>query len=210
VQRGRFLTFEGVEGCGKSTQIELLASTLRDRGVEVVATREPGGTELGEALRAVLLDPAHRPVPLAELLMLEAARAQLVAKVVEPSLAAGRWVLADRFADSSTAYQGGARGLGVELVERLNAAACGGLRPDRTVLLDLPVERALARARGRASTTAANRRFEDEELAFHEAVAAGYRGLATREPQRVVVVDAAGDRSRVHARIVAALKEILP
>lgn len=204
------MTFEGVEGCGKSTQIALLAAHLEERGVEVVTTREPGGTELGEALRTVLLDPAHRPVPLAELLMLEAARTQLVAKVVRPSLAAGRWVLADRFADSSTAYQGEARGLGTELVGRLNAAACGDLRPDRTVLLDLPVEQALARARGRASTTASNRRFEDEELAFHEAVAAGYRRLAEREPQRVAIVDAAGDRDEVHARVLSALKEMLP
>lgn len=210
MQRGAFVTFEGVEGCGKSTQIELLAAYLRSRGVEVVATREPGGTELGEALRSVLLDPAHRPVPLAELLMLEAARAQLVSEVVEPALAAGRWVLSDRFADSSTAYQGEARGLGIELVERLNATACGALRPDRTVLLDMPVEPALSRARGRASTTAGNRRFEDEELAFHEAVAAGYRRLALREPQRFAIIDATGSRDETHQRVLAALWEILP
>jgi len=210
VTRGRFITFEGVEGCGKSTQVARLAAYLESRGVAALTTREPGGTALGEALRAVLLDPGHAPVALAELFMLEAARAQLVAEAVAPALAAGRWVLADRFADSSTAYQGEARGLGVELVERLNAAACAGHRPDRTVLLEVPVAQALARARGRASTTAANRRFEDEALEFHEAVAAGYRRAAAREPGRFAVVDGSGSPDEVHRRILAALAEILP
>jgi dTMP kinase len=206
----RFVSFEGVEGCGKSSQLELLAAELRRRGVSVVTTREPGGTPLGEALRRLLLDPAHGPTALAELFMLEAARAQLVATVVAPALEAGSWVLADRFSDSSLAYQGHARGLGVETVARLNALASGATRPDRTVILDLPVEDALARARGRATTTSDNRRFEDEDLAFHAAVLAGYRTLAAREGNRVVLVDGHGTIGDVHRRVVAALGDILP
>jgi dTMP kinase len=210
VADGRFVTFEGVEGCGKSSQLALLAEALRRRGVTVVTTREPGGTPLGEALRHLLLDPGHSPTALAELLMLEAARAQLVATVVVPALQVGSWVLADRFADSSLAYQGQARGLGVEVVARLNALACAGLEPDRTVVLDLPVEDALARARGRVTTTDDNRRFEDEDLAFHAAVLAGYRALAVREGERVALVDARGSRAEVHRRVVAALEDLLP
>jgi dTMP kinase len=206
----RFVTFEGVEGCGKSSQVDLLAAALRRRGVAVVTTREPGGTPLGEALRRLLLDPAHSPIALAELLMLEAARAQLVATVVAPALAVGSWVLSDRFADSSLAYQGHARGLGVEVVARLNALACAGVRPHRTVVLDLPVEDALSRARGRASTTENNRRFEDENLAFHAAVATGYRALAASEPERVVLVDARGPAEDVHRRVIAALEDLAP
>jgi dTMP kinase len=208
--RGRFVTFEGVEGTGKTTQLGLLADYLSRRGVAAVATREPGGTPLGERLRGLLLDPAGSPVPLAELLMLEAARAQLVARVVEPALAAGRWVLSDRFADSSLAYQGGARRLAPATVRRLNVLACGDTVPDRTIVLELPVEEALARARRRPSTTAANRRFEDEALVFHRAVARAYRNLARHEPARVRLVDGSGTPEQVHERIVAAVADLLP
>lgn len=208
--RGVFVTFEGIEGSGKSTQVELLARHLAERGTAVATTREPGGTPLGERVRAILLDPASDPVPLSELFLLEAARAQLVARVIEPALAAGTTVLSDRFADSSTAYQGAARGLGGEVVATLNAAACGATRPDRTVLLDLDVDTALARARSRPSTTAANRRFEDEALAFHRSVAAGYREAARREPGRFRVVDAAGAPAAVHRRVLLALGDLLP
>jgi dTMP kinase len=208
--RGFFVTFEGVEGTGKTTQLGLLADYLARRGVAAVATREPGGTPLGERLRGLLLDPAGDPVALAELLMLEAARAQLVARVVEPALAAGRWVLSDRFADSSLAYQGGARRLAPGTVRRLNALACGDTVPDRTIVLELPVEVALARARRRPTTTAANRRFEDEAMAFHRAVARAYRALARREPARVCLVDGSGTPAQVHERVVAAVADLLP
>jgi dTMP kinase len=210
VERGRFITFEGIEGCGKSTQLLLLASYLKHRGVTVVTTREPGGTPLGEQVRGVLLDPRLRPIPLVELFLLEAARAQLVADVIEPALASGKFVLSDRFADSSVAYQGGARGLPRATVRRLNELACAGVVPDRTLVFDLDVELALDRARERPSTGPDNRRFEDEALVFHRAVADAYRRLARAEPARVSIVDARGNPEEVHARTLAALAGIVP
>jgi dTMP kinase len=210
VRRGRLITFEGIEGCGKSTQLLALADHLRARGATVLTTREPGGTSLGERIRAILLDPGLKPVPLAELFLLEAARAQLVIEIIEPALAAGTFVLSDRFADSSLAYQAGARRLALPVVEQLNALACGGVVPDRTVVLDLDVEVALARARGRPETTAGNRRFEDEIMAFHRAVAEAYRALAARAAPRVVLVDASGATAEVHARVLAAVQDVMP
>lgn len=207
---GRLVTFEGIEGCGKSTQLALLGDHLRACGVKVLATREPGGTPLGERLRDIILDPSADPTALAELLLVEAARAQHVQRVIAPALAAGVWVLSDRFADSSLAYQGAARGLGVEVVATLNSIACGAVRPDRTLLLDLAVEVGLARARGRESQTASNRRFEDERVAFHRAVAAAYRDLARRDGPRVRVVDASGDPGEVHPRVLQAVSDLLP
>jgi dTMP kinase len=164
---------------------------------------------LGEKLRDLLLHPGNDPVPLAELFMLEAARAQLAQCVIAPAIAAGSYVLADRYADSSLAYQGGARGVAWETVEHLNAEACGGLIPDRTLVLELPVGQALRRARTRTSTTAENRRFEDEALAFHAKVADGYRRLARAHPDRVRIVDADGQRGDVHARVISQLGDLL-
>jgi dTMP kinase len=210
VTRGRFITFEGIEGCGKTTQLLLLASDLKHRGVTVVTTREPGGTPLGEKVRGVLLDPQLTPIPLVELFLLEAARAQLVATVIAPALASGKFVLSDRFADSSLAYQGGARRLPRSTVQRLNELACAGVVPDRTLVFDLDVELALGRARERPSTGPDNRRFEDEALAFHRAVAEAYRELARAEPGRVTIVDARGTPEEVHGRTLAALAGVLP
>ncbi len=207
---GRLITFEGIEGCGKTTQLLLLASHLQQRGLPVVTTREPGGTPLGERVRELLLDPRIVPVPAAELFLFEAARAQVVAEVIVPALAAGTTVLADRFSDSSLAYQGGARGLPGATVARLNELACNGLVPDRTLVFDLDVELAFGRARRRPSTTAENSRFEDEALAFHQAVAEAYRALARREPRRVAIVDARGTPEQVHARTRAAVADLFP
>lgn len=207
---GVLITFEGIEGSGKSTQVAMLAERLVAGGVSVVTTREPGGTPLGERVRAILLDPASDPVARSELFLLEAARAQLVERVIAPALAAGSVVLSDRFADSSLAYQGAARRLGDEVVATLNAIACGAVVPSRTIVLDLPVELALGRARSRPSTTADNRRFEDEAVAFHQRVARGYRELAEREPLRVAMVSASGSPAAVHQRVVAALAGVLP
>jgi len=187
-----------------------MARHLQERGVEVVTTREPGGTPLGECVRDLLLDSRLNPVPAGELFLLEAARAQVVADVITPALAAGQYVLSDRFADSSLAYQGGARGIRRETVEHLNELACGGVVPDCTLVFDLDVGTALTRARCRASTTVLNRRFEDEPLTFHAAVAATYRDLARREPGRVVLVNARGTADEVHVRVLAALEELLP
>lgn len=208
--RGRFITFEGIEGCGKTTQLLLLASHLKHRGMTVVTTREPGGTPLGEQVRDVLLDPRLTPIPLVELFLLEAARAQLVASVIAPALESGKFVLSDRFADSSLAYQGGARRLPRTTVQRLNELACAGIVPDRTLVFDLDVELALGRARERPSTGPDNRRFEDEALAFHRAVAEAYRELALSEPGRVSIVDAWGTPEEVHERTLAALAGVLP
>lgn len=207
---GTFITFEGIEGSGKSTQVALLVRFLEARGADVLTTREPGGTRVGERVRDILLDPASDPVPLSELFLLEAARSQLVARVIAPALAGGRFVVSDRFADSSAAYQGSARSLGAEVVAALNATACGAVVPTRTVVLELAVETALARARSRASTTADNSRFEDEALEFHRRVAAGYREVARREPGRVRLVDASGSPHQVHERVLAVLADLLP
>jgi dTMP kinase len=207
---GVFITFEGVEGSGKSTQVALLVRFLAARGADVVTTREPGGTRLGERVRDILLDPASDPVAISELFLLEAARAQLVSSVVAPALAQGRFVVSDRFADSSAAYQGTARALGTEVVATLNRIACGEVVPTRTVVLDLAVEIALSRARSRPTTTTENSRFEDEASAFHRQVAAGYRRLAEREPSRVRLVDASGSPHQVHERVLAELQDLLP
>ena len=208
--RGRLITFEGIEGCGKTTQLLLLARDLKERGVSVVTTREPGGTPLGEQVRRLLLDPRMAPTPIAELFLLEAARAQLVADVIAPALAAGSFVLSDRFADSSLAYQGGARHLGEAAVARFNELACAGVVPDRTLVLDLEVEVALGRARGRPATRPDNRRFEDEALDFHREVASAYRRLADAQPRRVAFIDARGSVEEVHQRALAALAGVLP
>jgi dTMP kinase len=145
-----------------------------------------------------------------ELFLLEAARSQVVTEVVAPALAAGAYVLSDRFADSSVAYQAGARGIDRAVVERLNALACAGIVPDRTLVFDIDVAIALSRARSRLSTNADNRRFEDEALHFHQAVAAAYRELAAREPSRVVLVDGSGTEDEVGARTLAAVADLLP
>ena len=193
--RGRLITFEGPEGAGKSTQAAMLISKLEARGIEVIYTREPGGTKLGEAIRGILQYNAagEDPCPESEVLLFEASRAQLVRHVIQPALERGAWVLCDRFADSTTAYQGFGRGLSVELLTRLNAVATDGARPDLTVLLDLDPETGLTRARARnaaQNAAASEGRFEAEALAFHARVRQGYLELARRFPERFRKVDA--------------------
>lgn len=187
--RGLFITLEGGEGTGKSTTAETLTQRLEERGLTVVRTREPGGTGLSERLRAIALDLSGASValdPLAETLLFIAARAQLVAEVIAPALERGDTVVCDRFADSTLAYQGYGRGVALETIEQLNTVATRGLRPDLTVLLDLPVETGLARTGAQGTAD----RFGREERAFHERVRAGYRELAAREPARWLTVDA--------------------
>jgi dTMP kinase len=189
---GLFITFEGGEGSGKSTQQRLLAEALRLRGMDVVTTREPGGCAISDRIRAILLDAAASEMTSdAELLLYAAARAQHVSQVLRPALQAGSLVLCDRYCDATIAYQGHGRGLDLDLIARLNAIATGGLFPDLTLLIDCPAEVGLKRALRRISRTAGDReeRFERENISFHEAVRAGYLSLATAEPERITVVD---------------------
>ena len=196
-----FVTFEGVEGSGKSTQLRRVAAHLRAGGHAVVETREPGGTPAGTAIRRLLLGPEAIPLePLAELHLYCADRAQHVAEVIRPALAARRIVLCDRFSDSTLAYQGWGRGLDVPTIRTLDALARAGLAPALTVLLDLPVVEGLARARGRG---AASDRFEAAPLAFHERVRAGFQTLAAEAPTRFLVVDATQPKAAVTALVVA-------
>ncbi len=186
---GLLITFEGPEGSGKSTQIRLLAQTLVDQGLPVLTTREPGGTAIGNAIRALLLDPAHSEMsPRAETLLFTAARAQLVDEIIRPALAAGQIVLCDRYADSTLAYQGYGHGQSLEELRRLNRYATGGLQPDLTIYLDLDPELGLARKQAAAQKEW--NRMEEQALDFHRAVRRGYLALAAQEPNRWLVIDA--------------------
>lgn len=184
---GKLITLEGGEGAGKSTVLETVRERLATRGLDVVVTREPGGTLAGEEIRKVLLDTAHRGLCAeAELLLMFASRAQLVRELVRPALAAGRWVLSDRFTDASFAYQGGGRGQPVARIADLERWAADGLKPDLTLLLDLPVADGLKRANGRGSAD----RIEMENADFFERVRAAYRARAASEPARFRIIDA--------------------
>jgi dTMP kinase len=203
---GRLLSFEGGEGAGKSTAIGAAADWLAARGIPVVRTREPGGTTVSEAIRALLLDPAHAGMCAdTELLLMFAARAQLVQEVIRPALARGDWVLADRFTDASFAYQGGGRGVDPGRIAELERWTVG-LRPDRSLLLDVGVATGLARARGRDGEAD---RIEREEPAFFERVRAAYRQRAAADPGRWRVIDASGAPAQVAAEVRAALEDLV-
>lgn len=201
---GYFITFEGIEGSGKSTQIARLAETLRADGREVVLTREPGGTRIGEKVRAILLDCDHdHMVPTAELLLYAAARAQHVAEVIRPALAEGKIALCDRYADATTAYQGAARAIDASTLGDLHRIATDDLVPNCTVLLDLDPAAGLARN----VEAGKHDRFEREALAFHERVREGYLAIARAEPERVVVVAADRDPDVIAEEIAAVVEE---
>ena len=202
--RGVFITLEGADGCGKSTQAALVADALEARGREVVRLREPGGTAISEKIRALLLDPDNAEmVPECELLLYEASRAQLTRQVIEPALARGAAVLCDRYYDSTYAYQAGGRALGDNLVRRANLLGSCGIVPDRTLVLDLEPTLAYARA-----TSGGADRMEAEGLAFQERVRAAYLRLAEQEPGRVRVVDALGEKGAVTDRLLAACADL--
>jgi dTMP kinase len=201
--RGRLIAFEGVEGSGKSTQVELLRQALEGRDREVVVTREPGGTPAGERVRALLLDPEVELGPRAEALLFAAARAELVAEVIRPALERGAHVLCDRYLDSSLAYQGAARGLGRGPVEEVNRFATGGLLPDVVVLLDLDPAAGLGRRAGALD------RIEAQDLGFHRRVRQAFCDLAAADPGRFVVVAAAAPVGEVAARVQAAVLPLL-
>ena len=208
-RRGKFITFEGLDGCGKSTQTEKLAEALRAQGLKVTVTREPGGTTVGENIRAVLLDSRTSGLePLAEMALMFAARAQHLREVILPALEAGHYVLCDRFTDSTEAYQGFGRKLGSAAVLTLHRVLCGDVQPDLTILMDSEVARSVARARRRNLATGKNgsrgdeNRFERENRSFFQRVHDGYLAIAKREKDRIVVVDARRHIPAVHAEIL--------
>ena len=199
---GRFITIEGGEGAGKSTAQRYLAEKLTAQGISVLQTREPGGTPLAEAIRRNLLSlDEEAPVEMAELLLVFAARAQHLSKVIEPALNQGQWVLCDRFTDATYAYQGAGRGLSAKHIGKLEALVQGDRRPDTVILLDMPPEIGLARARARGALD----RFEQEKHAFFERVRQGYLGRAAEFPDRYVIVDAAQELSRVQKSLEAVM-----
>jgi dTMP kinase len=216
-RRGKFITFEGLDGTGKSTQMRRLAAALRDSGHKVVETREPGGTVTGEKIRKVLLDSATSGLsPLAEMALMFAARSQHIAEVIEPALAAGSVVLCDRFTDSTEAYQGSGRRLGSDSVRELHRLLCGNLQPDLTILLDSNPHASVSRARRRnqrvsksASRSHDENRFEQETRAFFARVRDGYAAIAKREHGRVVMVDARGTPAQTQQQIVEVVRRKL-
>lgn len=205
-RRGRFITFEGTEGVGKSTQLGNAANTLADLGVDVVVTREPGGTPMAEDIRELLLAPRDEPVhEISELLLMFAARAQHLHTKILPELNAGRWVLCDRFTDATFAYQGGGRGVPAERIALLENLVQGDIRPDHVILLDAPVETGMGRARKRGELD----RFEQEAVAFFQRVRDTYRERARQSPERYHVVDASLPLASVSAQVSALISALV-
>jgi len=207
IQRGRFISLEGGEGVGKSTQLAALTAALRERGIDVVQTREPGGSDGAERIRELLLTgPDDKWGAAAEALLFAAARTDHVDKVIRPAVEAGRWVLSDRFVDSSLAYQGGAGGLGIEAVRAINAFGIGNWFPDRTLVLALAEGGARARVRDNEDSDRIGGRPED----YHQKVDLAFRLIAAEEPDRVRIVDVSGPPDAVTGRLIAALEDLLP
>lgn len=205
--RGRFVTLEGVEGAGKSTHARLLAETLRGIGLSVAVTREPGGTDGAEAIRRLLVEPAAEPwAPMTEALLHYAARREHLDRRILPELAAGRWVVCDRFADSTSAYQGYGQGLNRDVIETLHTLVVGAVAPDLTIVLDLDVSEGLARTRGRSPE---RDRYERMDLDFHRRVRDGFLEIARRAPRRCTVIDAAASPEQVRAAIWDAVRSRL-
>ncbi len=203
--RGRFISLEGGEGVGKSTQLKAIAQALRGREIDVVETREPGGSQGAEAIRRLLLEEQDWPIA-AEALLFAAARADHVENTIRPALERGAWVLSDRFVDSSLAYQGGAGGLGIERMRELHDFACGGFLPDRTLVLSLAEGHERAKARDRDSVDLIGGRPED----FHQRVELAFRTVAAEEPTRVKLIDASGSEAEVTRRLLDAIADLFP
>ncbi|OQY18153.1 MAG: dTMP kinase [Desulfobacteraceae bacterium 4572_35.1] len=205
---GVFITFEGIEGCGKTTQIARLAESLRQQHLPVVVTREPGGCAISDKIRAILLDADNSAItPETELLLYAAARAQHISEVIRPALQQGKIVLCDRFCDATIAYQGCGRNLDITTIKELNNYACQKITPQLTLVLDIDVNTGLTRARSRnAKSQLQNEdRFEAESLNFHQRIRDAYLDLSYKEPQRIAVIDASGNQDDVHNRIYAAV-----
>jgi dTMP kinase len=204
--KGTFISFEGIEGTGKSTQAKLLYEWFRNKGVDVVLTEEPGGTQIGLEIRKLLLSVEHKAMtPLTELLLYNASRAQHIEEVMLPAINRGAIVITDRFSDSTIAYQGYGRGIDLNLLDSLDSIVTADLRPDITVLLDLDVEAGLKRNRSINKTD----RLELEDIEFHMKVRRGYHNLAVREPERIKLIHASGDIGEIHKRIVKIIKDVV-
>lgn len=205
-----FITFEGIEGCGKSTQVELLFKNLKARGLSVVKTLEPGGTKIGDMVRRILLDPNNREIdPMTELMLYGASRTQHIKEVILPALDEGKIVICDRFSDATIAYQGYGRGLNINTIKKLDLLTTGGLRPSITILLDIEPLKGLKRAKKRIEKSNSHRegRFEEEKLSFHRRVREGYLKLAEAEPERIKVIRADGTKVEIHKTVREVLKE---
>ena len=213
MEKGRFITIEGPEGCGKTTQSDILVGYLKERGHEVILTREPGGTRIGEVIRSLVLDSKYEEMaPLTELLLMAASRAQHVVEKIGPGLKDGKMVICSRFCDATTAYQGCGRGFDMDLLERVNGIATGGLAPDLTLLIDIDVTTGLRRAFGVDKAEAKSGegdRLESEDIGFHERVRRGYLDLARKEPGRVKVIDGSGTIDEVRAAIRRVVEPLL-
>jgi len=203
--RGKFITVEGSEGVGKSTNVDFLASAIKDHGYEVICTREPGGTPIAERIRQILLEHGEEPLPdIAELLLFFASRSLHISNKIRPALEAGKWVICDRFTDASRAYQGAGRGLDMQRINLLADWVQDDLHPDMTLLLDAPAEIGMQRAQQRGETD----RLESEQISFYERVRAGYLALAEENPGRYRVVDAARPLQEVQVSIGAVLEQM--
>ena len=206
---GRFITFEGIDGSGKSTQLRLLAAHLRARGSDVITTREPGGTELGRQLREAFLETHEMVAPMAELLAFAADRAQHVEYLIKPALAEGMIVISDRYADATFAYQGAGRGFPADKVNQVIALATGGLKPDLTLFFDIPVEMAISRMSDRAESEAKANRMDAETAEFYHRVRDAYLTIAAAEPKRFIVVDASGSVEEIQGKVDEIVSEII-
>jgi dTMP kinase len=205
---GVFITFEGIDGCGKSTQLRMLAAELRARGLDVITTREPGGTTLGQKLRAALLDVDEQVDPLAELLVFAADRAQHVRNRLLPALDTNHVVLSDRYADATVAYQGGGRGFEPALIKQIVELATAGLKPDLTLVFDVSVAESSARTKRRADHKQKDR-LDVEDTAFHERVRVAYLRIAQAEPERVRVIDSTGSADETHKAVIEIVIPVL-
>ena len=200
--QGKFITFEGIDGSGKSTQLRMLAYELADRGLDLVTTCEPGGTPLGRMLRQAFLESAENVVPMAELLSFAADRAQHVEALIRPALTAGKIVISDRYADATFAYQGAGRGFPIEKVEQVIELATGGLKPDLTLFFDITVGEAIRRMSDRDEAHTKKNRMDEETAEFYSKVRDAYLGIAEREPGRFHIIDGAKSAEEIHQQVI--------
>ncbi len=207
--RGRFITFEGIDGSGKSTQLRLLAGDLRVRGLDVLTTLQPGGTPLGQRLREAFLETEENVHPMAELLLFAADRAQHVNFLVKPALEEGRIVISDRYSDATAAYQGAGRGFDEKIIEQVINLATGGLKPDLTLFFDIPIEKAILRTSARTDKETITNRMDKETTDFYERVRRAYLKIAETEPRRFRIIEASGSIDEVHAKVLEVVTEFL-